>query len=267
MALEPNSPPIRTVALPLPLSAVRVVCEITHADGVTCDTIIDKMIRLPSMEGRYIANSKRATGEWLRVPEKEDSKKEKKKQKDEDADTLRFEVEEATWTPTLLRAPMPGGVIDELRGKYSKFRTRHEPRYQLALENRERRKAEWKAWAKSGGSMLGSPVREAAAKARDERDRKPTFTLQTEVLEKIGEVMAGKGIELTPQRQREMERNLVTEGVVVGGGWGGVVKGKAEIVIDGDEGKGELEDAMERLGIDEMLIEEEGRGEGSEARR
>ena len=132
--------------------------------------------------------------------------------KDHDSDTLRFEVEEQTWTPTLLRAPMPGGVIDELRNKYSEHRTRHEPGYLLAMENREKRKAEYKAWAKSGGAMLMTPAREARLKERAEMAEKGKPVLGEEVLERIGEVMAGKGIELTEERRREVERNLEREG-------------------------------------------------------
>lgn len=127
--------------------------------------------------------------------------------------------------------------------------------------------------------MLSSPAKEAAAKARDERAAQPKPTLKTEILEKIGEVMARKGIELTPARQKEMERNLTREAVVgaeEGGGKGEMVKAKAEIVDDSDEGEGimdvegELSDTMQRLGIDEMVIEdeiEERRNDDSQARR
>ncbi len=277
LSLEPNSIAIRTIPLPFPLSAVRVVCQMTHPDGITCDTIIEKMVKLPNRHGRYIANSERASGKWQKVPTAGAPKAAEKEKEPHDADTLRYEVEEVTWTPTLLRAPMPGGVIDELRNKYSKYRTRHEPRYQLALDNRERRKAEWKAWAKSGGSMLSSPAREAAAKARDEKAALPRPTLRREILEKIGEVMAGKGIELTDARRREMERNLATEAVVAEAEGGReVMRAKAEIVIEGEgEGEGEgvmdtegeVQDAMDRLGINEMVLEqEEGRDGGKPVR-
>ena len=59
---------------------------------------------------------------------------------DFDHDTLRLQTEERTWMPTLLEPPMPGGVIDELRHKFSQFRDRHEPEYiakQLDKINRE----------------------------------------------------------------------------------------------------------------------------------
>lgn len=184
------------------------------------------------------------------------------KRQTEDGDTLRFEVEAATWTPTLLRAPMPGGVIDELRNKYSKHRTRHDAGYLLAMQNREKRKAEWQAWAKSGGGMLMTPAKEARQKERAELAAKGKPELKREVLEKIGEVMAAKGIALTPERQKELERNLMTEDVLA--------KERAELLaqqeaereargevvegeVEGEEGvefaDGKLEGEMEKLGV------------------
>lgn len=44
-------------------------------------------------------------------------------------DTPRMEVENSTFAATLAQPPMPSTVIDELRNKYSKFRTRHDPEY------------------------------------------------------------------------------------------------------------------------------------------
>jgi large subunit ribosomal protein L24 len=43
-----------------------------------------------------------------------------------EADTPRIRTERQTWVPTLQQPPMPPSVIDELRGKYSRFRTRHD---------------------------------------------------------------------------------------------------------------------------------------------
>ncbi|KAJ5960995.1 uncharacterized protein N7479_008145 [Penicillium vulpinum] len=48
---------------------------------------------------------------------------------DGDMDTTRMTVETNTFTPTLEQPPMPSTVIDELRNKYSRFRTRHDPEY------------------------------------------------------------------------------------------------------------------------------------------
>lgn len=48
---------------------------------------------------------------------------------DGDMDTPRMEVEASTFVASLAEPPMPSTVIDELRNKYSKFRTRHDPEY------------------------------------------------------------------------------------------------------------------------------------------
>lgn len=48
---------------------------------------------------------------------------------DGDMDTSRMEVEASTFVATMKEPPMPSTVIDELRNKYSKFRTRHDPEY------------------------------------------------------------------------------------------------------------------------------------------
>ncbi|KAL2041198.1 hypothetical protein N7G274_006143 [Stereocaulon virgatum] len=251
---EPSSPKIRTIPLPIPFASIRLIYPL-RIDGRLQDCIISKLIRLPgNSKKRYIANSDKATGSLVEVPipAKKDDKPEKK---DHEIDTLRFEVEEQTWTPTLLRAPMPGSVIDELRGKYSKFRTRHEPGYALALENREKRKAAYKAWVKSGGGMLLTPSREARLKERSELMAKGKPELKAEVLERIGEVMAGKGIEMTEERRKEVERNLEREGE-------GVLR---PFVLSREEEKGEeTEGNEEGYGVeqDEMMTDFERLGDG-----
>ncbi|KAJ5157483.1 uncharacterized protein N7482_008583 [Penicillium canariense] len=44
-------------------------------------------------------------------------------------DTTRMEVEENTWVPSLDNPPFPSTIMDELRNKYSRFRTRHDEEY------------------------------------------------------------------------------------------------------------------------------------------
>ncbi|KAF2759653.1 hypothetical protein EJ05DRAFT_305649 [Pseudovirgaria hyperparasitica] len=58
-----------------------------------------------------------------------------------DCDTKRIEVEDATYMPQLHQAPLPDGLIDELRNKYSNYRVRHDPEY-LAKRAYEFQKAE-----------------------------------------------------------------------------------------------------------------------------
>lgn len=210
---------------------------------------------------RTIPGSKEIYGDWLEIPTPKD--KDRKNRREHRNDTARFEVEEKTWTPTLLRAPMPGGVIDELRNKYSRFRTRHDAGYQLALENRARRKTEYKAWAENGGGMLITPTKEARQKEREKMKEKGEPTLEKELLERIGEVMAKQGIEMTGKRRKEVKKNLSGEGVVK---WGSDVelpeeKKTKRAVLEEENEDGEWEDAEEREGEDEVgddvLIEED----------
>lgn len=152
---------------------------------------------------------------------------------------------------------MPGSVIDELRGKYSKFRSRHEPGYALAMENREKRKAAYKALVKSGGGMLLTPAREARLKERSELVAKGKPELKAEVLERIGEIMAGKGIEMTEERRKEIERNFEREGE-------GVLRPFAlsreeETTEENEEDSEEEEYEIDQ---DEMISDFERRGDG-----
>ena len=130
--------------------------------------------------------------------------KKREDEKDNDDDTLRYEVEERTWIPTLLRAPMPGGVIDELRGKYSRFRNRHEEGYIRAQEARAKRREEWRKWQESSEGMLMTPGKEARQREVQELKKKGKPTLGEETLQRIGEVMAKNHIALTASRERDV---------------------------------------------------------------
>lgn len=105
---------------------------------------------------------------------------------DHACDTLRIDVEEKTFVPTLLRPPMPTEVIDELRNRYSKFRTRHTEEYVAKKEAEEAEKA---ARRKSIKTMR-TPVQELNAKLKAERRARGQPELTEDMLAKIGEVMA-----------------------------------------------------------------------------
>ena len=122
------------------------------------------------------------------------------------ADTLRIERDAQTWIPTLLRAPLPSPIIDELRGKYSIFRTRHEPEYVKRLQRADSARQRYEAWARSGGGVLDTPRKEAAMKAQAERKgalRERGRVLDDEILEGIGKMMWEGGMRLSPQQEFE----------------------------------------------------------------
>ena len=112
-------------------------------------------------------------------------------EKDYDIDTLRYEVDEKTWTPTLLRTPLPDGVLDELRGKYSKFRTRHDPDYIARFEAAERAKLKKEELAQQ--TVLVDPLKELSLKERAARPVESNIP-SDDLLEKIGRKMAERGV-------------------------------------------------------------------------
>lgn len=59
---------------------------------------------------------------------------------DNDADTLRQEVEHETFVPSMQYAPFESSIIDELRNKYSKYRTRHDPEWVKAKKMEDLKK-------------------------------------------------------------------------------------------------------------------------------
>lgn len=189
MISETDKAPIRPYEVPLPLSAVRLVAPLPHPEtGILRDVIIKELKLKPKslreLKGedppsRFIAGLQPAT--LIPYPETEPEVFE-----DNDCDTLRIEVEEQTWVPTLLKPPMPGSIIDELRGKYSKFRDRHDEAF-LAKKIQEDNAAKER---KNSIRKMMTPLKELHRKERAEKKARGKPQLSEELLSKIGEVMA-----------------------------------------------------------------------------
>lgn len=116
--------------------------------------------------------------------------------KDRDGDTRIMDVETKTYVPTLLMPPFPESVVDELRGKFSKFRKRHEPEYVALVEQREALKNG------NGLVMRKTPVQELNKLAREKRKALGRPEMSEETLELIGRVMAQKKPELLEEYAR-----------------------------------------------------------------
>lgn len=179
--------PTQTVEGPIPLHAVRLVYPVRSPEtGAFRDVLIKELKRTPSLEQRlghperYIVGTEPRS--YIPLPEKP-----KVEHKDHDVDTLRIEVEQRTWTPTLYHAPMPRTVIDELRNKYSVFRDRHDPSYVKGREElvikieEDRRKKE---------EMMITPLQEYHRMKKLEKSQMKEKPLDKETLRMIGEVMA-----------------------------------------------------------------------------
>ena len=178
--------PIVPINLNIPWSMVKLVHAVKDDNGFFRDVVVDKVeIRKPTwFEERYKSVDKRGKRmipgleqeiPWpIRDPEK---------YVDNEADTLRITVDEVTERPYLLQSPMPTSVVDELRNKYSRFRTRHDSDYIAAKEAllaQEERK-------KLLGRLVTTPTMELQERNRQERAAAQGLT--EEQLARIGEVM------------------------------------------------------------------------------
>lgn len=110
---------------------------------------------------------------------------------------------ERSWTPELLNPPMPLEVLDELRGKYSKFRTRHEPWFVERTEERAQKWAQAQKMVVRGKKVgvennLMTPGQMGAVKAVNRRRTEPGWKggegERRRVLEEVGRVMAASGV-------------------------------------------------------------------------
>lgn len=148
--------------------------------------IIKVLKRTPSYErkqgldGRYIAD----TDPQIYIPF---PKQEEDEPPEHQTDTLRIEVEQKTWIPTLFQPPMPPSVIDELRNKYSIFRDRHDESWVRA---REKRAAEREKAAIEKEELMMTPSEELKRLKKLEKSKTMEEPLNREILMGIGELMA-----------------------------------------------------------------------------
>lgn len=117
--------------MPIPFDDIRLVIAL-EVEGNTRDCLVRHAYGGPpyldrgphSKLPRY---TRYISGEDVEIPWPRDD--EPRAAKDGEFDTLRYQVDFPTWVPSLHKSPFPSSVLDELRGKYSRFRARHEPEF------------------------------------------------------------------------------------------------------------------------------------------
>ncbi|KAL8960985.1 MAG: hypothetical protein Q9193_002393 [Seirophora villosa] len=203
-----HEPPVQTTEAPIHLSSVRLVTPLADpSTGILRDVIVNDLTLTPPGQ-RYISNYlSPETGKPHHIPW---PPKEKPEYKDNEVDTLRIDVEQVTWTPTLLRAPMPSGVIDELRNKFSKFRTRHEDAYiemKESMDEEQKGREQEMRWGGGTPREMLTPVQELnRARAMERKGIEDQDKLTEEVLAGIGEMMVRKGKRLAPKKENMEHR-------------------------------------------------------------
>jgi large subunit ribosomal protein L24 len=187
--MEGSMNPVRAMEQAVPFKSVRLVYPLKdETTGVKRDVIIKKIVNTKIWFDRVTGRAKwqrMIPGLGVIIPWPKSSPKE---HKNNDCDTLRMEVETKTFVPSLLRPPMPTSVIDELRNKYSIFRTRHDEEYIAAKMAEDQQKEEKKKIMEE----MRTPLKEINRRERKLRKAKGKGTLTKEMLERIGEVIARK---------------------------------------------------------------------------
>jgi len=188
---ETDKTPFRQYNIPMPLSSVRLVAPMTNPiTGIVQDTVVNKIKVISEKYKDGITIPKRRIVAGVR-PEIEipfpGSDVEPEALPDADCDTLRMQVEDRTWTPTLSVPPMPAGILNELRNKYSSLRMRHDDTWIAAKDQEHREREEHKQ------KLLQrtiTPMDELAMKRKAEKLAQGEPELSEEMLERIGEIMA-----------------------------------------------------------------------------
>lgn len=158
MADERQSEPAMQIAQSIPLEDVRLVFPMPDpVTKVPRDVIIERLVRRGEewdpLERKYNRGERVIAGTKTIIPWPEEAEE---TAEEYTGDTPRILVDEETFRPYLLQTPMPPSVIDELRGRYSRFRTRHDPEYIQKVEAREARLTP----GASAAAMMRTPLQE-----------------------------------------------------------------------------------------------------------
>ncbi|KAK5133935.1 hypothetical protein LTR08_007055 [Meristemomyces frigidus] len=170
-----------------PLADVRLVYPLPDpATGVPRDVMVERLVhvnyRFDKDKREWTEGDRLIPGTNTLVPWPE---KAEPTFVDHEDDTLRITVEHATFRPYLLHPPMPASVIDELRNKYSKFRTRHDWEFVEKKALEDERELKRKELVKS----VRTPLQELAD-VRRERKAGEDRELSEQQMVGIGEVIA-----------------------------------------------------------------------------
>ncbi|CAK7241515.1 MAG: hypothetical protein STHCBS139747_002977 [Sporothrix thermara] len=184
----------------IPIDAIRLVHPLTDPEtGRTRDVIIRELRPTGFYRDRptrRLGFARVVPGLNVRIPWPRTAPTE---HEDQEGDTLRIHAEQVTFVPTLLRPPAPEAVLDELRNRYSRFRTRHTPEYIAAKEAEEAAKKEARKYGPAlvKGTQPGvsppamrTPLEEFHIHQKALRRERGQPELTDDMLEKIGRLMA-----------------------------------------------------------------------------
>lgn len=167
--------PVHSINLPVAIDDVKLVVALDDpVTGNTRDVLVEHVYGgEPLLERPYGTDTPRHTryiaGEDIEIPWPRSDPAE---QKDEEWDTLRMEVETPTWVPSLQNPPFPSSVLDEIRNKFSKYRTRHDPEWveQKKLEDYKMEYLQSRSLLTPKGELIAMLRAKSAERSKAQKD-------------------------------------------------------------------------------------------------
>lgn len=190
--------PFHPINVPIPIDNVRLVVALDDpATGTTRDVLVEHVNGGgPFLERPYGTDTPRHTryiaGENIEIPW---PRSEPAPQKDQEWDTLRMEVETPTWIPSLQNAPFPSAVLDEIRNKFSRYRTRHDPAWveQKKLEDYKKEYLQSRSLLTPRGELIAYRQAQKAEKVKARRDADGNYIMDDSTAGFIEQFMKANG--------------------------------------------------------------------------
>lgn len=184
--------------LPIPIDDVRLVVALEDSvTGNLRDVLVEHVYGgEPFLERPYGSTTPRHTryiaGENIEIPWPAEDKA--PQFRDEPWDTLRMEVETPTWVPSLLHPPFESSILDELRNKYSKYRTRHDPEWVEAkkLEDYKEEYLKSRTLLTPKGELRAKLLKEKEEERKKNLDADGNYIMDKETAEFIERFMQQK---------------------------------------------------------------------------
>ncbi|KAF1814531.1 hypothetical protein P152DRAFT_456801 [Eremomyces bilateralis CBS 781.70] len=178
--------PVATAELPLRLDDVRLVCK--HPETGR-DVIVERLEERRVWREKHNKHQTRWFIPGCETPYRAEGMGAPKAtpSRPTDRDTPDELADEETFQPQLKYMPMPASVIDELRGKYSKFRTRHDREW---VEQKKRAAAEEQRKVDLAARSGLSPLQEYHLMMKQRKVAKDPPALSEEMWARIAQVMA-----------------------------------------------------------------------------
>jgi large subunit ribosomal protein L24 len=169
------------------IADVRLIAKVPDHESRTLRDVVVEEFEINSNGARVIS------GTDIEIEKPQEGKQDKEHNQFNEDDTPEYLVHQRTWRPELSGSPIPAGVIDELRGKYSKFRTRHEPGFIAKREAEVEREAYLKDHIRNRlmtPSQLFHESRLKKANSEADSHTEGEKSISTDLLAQIGETMA-----------------------------------------------------------------------------